>query len=288
MYQTRELERISKKISSEIEDELNRIGLFFRIFYRIKTNESLKEKIASRESGYYDEKNKFVRDIIGIRIVVYFSDDIGIIYDYLKKFFSLVEETVDKNDATIFAPTRLNMIFRISDNQIKEFDEIINNKLVDSTFEIQLRTILSEGWHEIDHDLRYKSKQYWTDNNDLERSFNGMLATLETTEFSTLRLFEELSYRHYKKKSFVAAIKTKFRLRFIHDNLSEQLQAKIDNEFIKDFFKLDRKEVLNYSIDKMPYFPLSLENFIYFVNYKFINNKNILQETPTELIDLMR
>ncbi|MBK7959276.1 MAG: hypothetical protein IPK03_14995 [Bacteroidetes bacterium] len=34
---------------------------------------------------------------------------------------------------------------------------MVNNSLVDSTFEVQLRTILSEGWHEIDHDLRYKS-----------------------------------------------------------------------------------------------------------------------------------
>lgn len=47
--------------------------------------------------------------------------------------------------------------------------------LTDATYEIQFRTTLSEGWHEIDHALRYKCKTDWDKHEDEERAFNGIL-----------------------------------------------------------------------------------------------------------------
>ena len=38
----------------------------------------------------------------------------------------------------------------LSNVDINEFDAA----LIDNTYEIQLRTVLSEGWHEVEHDLR--------------------------------------------------------------------------------------------------------------------------------------
>nr|WP_255419996.1 MULTISPECIES: hypothetical protein [Parabacteroides] len=36
----------------------------------------------------------------------------------------------------------------------KRYSESFKN--IDSTFKIQVRTTLSEGWHEIEHNMRYK------------------------------------------------------------------------------------------------------------------------------------
>ncbi|MBK7959275.1 MAG: hypothetical protein IPK03_14990 [Bacteroidetes bacterium] len=52
-----------------------------------------------------------MRDVIGIRVVFYFSDDIDIIYNYFKKKFQPIEETIDKLEKTQFAPTRVNLVF---------------------------------------------------------------------------------------------------------------------------------------------------------------------------------
>jgi ppGpp synthetase/RelA/SpoT-type nucleotidyltranferase len=57
------------------------------------------------------------------------------------------------------------MICRMPDYETGVFEEIKPNNpqydLVDNTFEIQFRTTLSEGWHEVDHLMRYKCKPDW-------------------------------------------------------------------------------------------------------------------------------
>lgn len=32
---------------------------------------------------------------------------------------------------------------------------------IDDTFEIQIKTMFFEGWHEIEHDMRYKGEELW-------------------------------------------------------------------------------------------------------------------------------
>ncbi|WP_202796549.1 hypothetical protein, partial [Thermophagus xiamenensis] len=64
--------------------------------------------------------------------------------------------------------------------------------MIDNTFEVQLRTILSEGWHEVDHSLRYKCKDDWKDYPDQERLLNGIYAALETNDSTLKSLFREI------------------------------------------------------------------------------------------------
>ena len=288
MYQTRDLERVCRNLATEIEDELTRVGVFFRIFYRVKTGESVEKKIIHKGENYYNGETKFLRDIIGIRVIFYFSDDLPLIYEHLKNYFELIEETIDKNDETKFAPTRGNLIFRLPEVFVKEFTDVTSNKIFDSTFEVQLRTILSEGWHEVDHDLRYKCVEDWRHSADIARNFNGILATLETSEYAILRLFEQLSNRHYKSKDIVALIRTKFRLRFANDNLSEELTKNLNDETIRDIHKLDRIEVINCLFKSGIIMPITMENLIYIINYNFIKNKELLKITPEELLNELR
>lgn len=284
MFQPRELERITKKIVEQIEDDLNRVGLFYRIFSRVKTTESIKNKISRKGEDYYEKGNKLIRDIIGVRIIFYFSDDVEVIYERLKKKFAFVEETVDRNEETKFAPTRINIILKVPEGDQKEFNDIANHFLVDSTFEIQLRTILSEGWHEIDHDLRYKCQKDWIDNSDLARNFNGILAALESNEYATLRLFDQLSHRHYKFKDINAMIRTKFRLRFSTTEISDELKPLINDGVLKQIFKTERVDLINYILKRNIITPLTLDNVIYIINFGFINDRTILKNTPQQLI----
>ncbi len=285
MYQTRDIERICKSIVTSIDDELARVGLFFRIFSRVKTNSSKDNKIKTKGIDYYDGINKLIQDVIGIRVILYFSDDIPIVYKHLKDFFELVDETVDQNEETKFAPTRINLIFRIPSVLIKEFTEVIQDPVIDSTYEIQLRTILSEGWHEVDHDLRYKCQDDWVNNKDLSRSFNGILASLETSEYSILRLFDQLSFRHYKQKDKVATFRTKFRMRFIDYSISNELEILLNDNLCREIFKLNRTDVIKFLFESNILMPLTLEALIFIINYQFIKNENILEITPSEIIN---
>lgn len=284
MYQARNLNRLCRELATNLEDEFERVGMFFRIFDRVKLPHSIESKCMLKGEGYYNGTDKFIRDVIGIRIVLYFSDDISVVYSRLKKIYSVIEETIDKTDETNFQPTRINLICRLPKENITEFKDVTKNPILDSTFEIQLRTILSEGWHEVDHDLRYKCPEDWKGNSDLARNFNGILATLETGEYAILRLFDQLCHRHYKSEDVVAMLRTKFRLRLVSFTLSERITELLNKGLLKDFYKVDRNEVVKYLFECGVIQPLTLETLIFLVNHNFIKNPELLEQTPSVLI----
>lgn len=280
MYHRRSLSRLSKELSKTMEDEFARLGIFFRIFERVKSFSSAESKKKMKGEGYYDGKTKFIRDIIGVRIVLYFPDDIAIVHERLGKLYKIVEQTIDETTETNFEPIRINLVYHLPTASINEFKAVTNDPLLDATFEIQLRTILSEGWHEVDHDLRYKCRDDWEDNKDLSRSFNGILATLETSEFATLRLFDHLSFRHFKSMNIVAMFRTKFRLRLENFDLSDDIIKLITPNILKEYYKIDRNEVIKFLFECGIIIPLTLENFLFLINYKFIKNEALTKATP--------
>ncbi len=60
---------------------------------------------------------------------------------------------------------------------------------IDDTFEIQIKTMFFEGWHEIEHDMRYKGEELWKNYKGFSRYFNSILATLELCDKSMVTLF---------------------------------------------------------------------------------------------------
>ncbi|MCO4883527.1 hypothetical protein, partial [Paraburkholderia caribensis] len=100
--------------------------------------------------------------------------------------------TIDLPSDSTFSVVRYNLIFRVSEDEEHSYGRLFNGQPIDTTFEVQIRTMLSEGWHEVEHDLRYKCKSHWDQQQDLSRTLNGVIATLETAEWSMTRVFDEL------------------------------------------------------------------------------------------------
>ena len=71
--------RITKELVDDIESVFIRCGLFYRIFYRTKAIESIDRKIVEKKYGTISNEN-LLQDLIGIRIVLYFNDDLPIVY----------------------------------------------------------------------------------------------------------------------------------------------------------------------------------------------------------------
>ena len=289
-YNSRNIERIAKSTSSSLEEEIIKSGIFYRIFYRCKSHKSLVNKLdildPSGEPKYTVTK-KLLRDIIGIRINLYFADDLEILTCHFREKYKdlFVEETIDLNTATEFKPTRVNLIFQLPKEILQEFREVVSDLRIDSTFELQLRTVFSEGWHEVEHDLRYKCPQDWINYTDLSRMLNGMLASLQINEWSIIQLIERLSFNHYQEKSDSAMIRTKLRIRFDDFNLNENLKNAIESEerFRKEFYKIDRSIVIKFLLKNKFYFPFTLENIIFLVNHFFIKSEIVEKIIPEAL-----
>ena len=176
-------ESITESIREELAQALNRCGLMYRMFYRVKTLSSIQHKMAFKGDKYKSGESK-MQDIIGFRIVLYFPDDV----DLVSLYFSckdVVKRSVDVPDPSTFRPQRLNLTLNIPE----QFVELFKKKLpaeyapyIDPTYEIQIRTVFSEGWHEVEHDFRYKCKEDWVGYEFYSRTLNGVIATLENAE----------------------------------------------------------------------------------------------------------
>jgi len=280
------LHRIAAIISRDIEEKFNKIGLLYRIFYRAKDHLSIEEKINKKK---YSENGKKLQDSIGIRIAAYFHDDLKLIKNILQDSYQLDNQTIDLPKENEFSPERMNLVFKLNTEYYDDFITTKTNPLVDSTFEVQIRTILSEGWHEVEHDLRYKCKDDWKKYYEESRILNGIWANLSNCDWSMNALFHRLAYNNYKSKEWPAMIRNKFRIRIKNSTLSDYIykyMSDTKNNFSKELFRCDREEFLTALYKSKIDIPLIYDNVIYLVNFLSIKDEFILKKMPRVISDL--
>ena len=122
---------------------------------------------------------------------------------------------------------------------------------IDDTFEIQIKTMFFEGWHEIEHDMRYKGEEIWKNYSGFSRYFNSILATLELCDKSMVTLFEDLGHSLYKSGRWSDMIKSHFRLKLggaslypeVEQVLNEDLDLQVEN-LAKRMYKTSRQTLV--------------------------------------------
>ncbi|MDO4160899.1 MAG: GTP pyrophosphokinase [Prevotellaceae bacterium] len=271
-----------KSIASEMEkdfsERMNRAGLMFRLFSRVKTERSIRHKLDFK-GGYRSGKKK-IQDIIGFRVVVYFQDDV----DVLSLLFGcndVVKMAVDEFDDSTFRPQRLNITHNIPEKHVDIFRKSLPEDIaqyIDNTYEIQIRTIFSEGWHEVEHDLRYKCKEDWNGYDSFSRTLNGMIATLETAEWSMKSLFHEMAYQNFLHKNYRAMLRNKMRIRLTDNDFSPEVGKFLqDNpETAKKFIDTNRVVFVLSLLSHNMGIDLTYDNVLFLVNRLEIHNAELL------------
>lgn len=290
MYDRAE-QHIAENLKSEIESELSRAGLLFRVFARAKSQQSIQSKLALKNygAGAHDKK---MQDLYGVRVALYFPDDSTLAQKLLKSKYEYdsVASTIDLPSDATFGPTRCNLIFRLPEPHSRTSTLLREEPRIDKTFEVQFRTVFSEGWHEIEHDLRYKCKDDWQPHKDLNRALNGFIATLETCDWAIVKLFEDLAWRHYKAKEWLPMLRTKFRLRWQSSSLNEDIQESFiqDNELAKAIFRINRQELLTKLVASRIDLPVTPSNIVFICNHFFVKSDDLRKLAPEPVNDELR
>ena len=288
------LDTILGAIVDQLDADLSRCGFMYHIFWRTKTESSMREKLEIKASSYRSE-NKKMQDLLALRITLYFSDDVEILHQYLCSRPRFVSETIDPDDDRTFCPKRLNLVMRVPDEWISELSDYLNRTypdcadLLDTTYEIQIRTILSEGWHEVEHDLRYKCQEDWEGFHDESRLLNGIFATLENSEWSMLTLFDKMAYSFYKKCNWTNMIRNKMRLRFHDKNLSEGVNNYLTGHpsVGKSLYRVRRKNVIDFLLNNDFQFPLKYDTVIHLLNRIEVNDPELMRLENGALAETM-
>ncbi|MCM1214560.1 MAG: (p)ppGpp synthetase [Lachnospiraceae bacterium] len=273
-----------KEIERMICKKLDKCGLMYRIFSRIKEKASVHNKISKKRDTYLKTQKK-MQDMIGIRIVLYFRDDVDICIDILNALFEVDNYEYDQLNTETFKPQRINYVYR-TPNNIKQIpDDISDDCLIDNTFEVQIRTIFSEGWHEVEHDIRYKYLDEWDSATALSRELNGIMAVLEVCDHNIMSICDQLAYKKYKEKEWDSMLRNKFRLRFIHVPLDKNLHnALSDNaKLAKALFRYDRERLIRFLAESN--IPRTCNNIVYIINEIELHDKTISALTPSLITD---
>ena len=154
---------------------------------RTKTLESLNDKINRKEVK--DIQNDLT-DITGIRIILYYQDDVDKIIDVIKSNFD-VDNKNSINKAELYNSNEFGYLsthYVVSlDNKRKELPEWKTfNEL---KAEIQIRTVLQHSWASISHELTYK-KSYEIPK-ELQRKLFRLAGLFELADEQFLKIRDE-------------------------------------------------------------------------------------------------
>lgn len=279
-----EINNVKMSLLNTLVTKLNNAGIYFNSTSRIKSESSLLHKL---ETGKYSmqEGGRKIQDIIGIRINLFYLEDMDICEKILEETFLLDNWSKTKNEENKFEAQKCNGVFRIPSKYLRNIPASVWNKPFDQTFEVQLRTVLFEGWHEIEHEMRYKYKlgsdsketDLWTGHEDLSRVMNSIIANLELCDWSIMQIFNSIHGSQYKEKNWENAIRSKYRLRITQDPLKPELREYLDNnpDIVAQFHTVSKRELVEILLNKKYHKELTPDRVIYLINKEIVHNEYI-------------
>lgn len=279
-----EINNVKMSLLNTLVTKLNNAGIYFNSTSRIKSESSLLHKL---ETGKYSmqEGGRKIQDIIGIRINLFYLEDMDICEKILEETFLLDNWSKTKNEENKFEAQKCNGVFRIPSKYLRNIPASVWNKPFDQTFEVQLRTVLFEGWHEIEREMRYKYKlgsdsketDLWTGHEDLSRVMNSIIANLELCDWSIMQIFNSIHDSQYKEKNWENAIRSKYRLRITQDPLKPELREYLDNnpDIVAQFHTVSKRELVEILLNKKYHKELTPDRVIYLINKEIVHNEYI-------------
>lgn len=178
------LKSLCARTKDLIEDFLESADVPFQsVQARVKSRKKLREKYLDPEKGY--TKLDDITDLAGLRVITYYPDEVDRVAKVIEQEFGIDKEnSVDKRriDLDRFGYSAINYVCkhveaRTSLGEYKKFAGVI--------FEIQVTSILSHAWSEMNHgsyDLGESSPP------DVRRRFFQLKALLELAESQFVEL----------------------------------------------------------------------------------------------------
>lgn len=245
------LDRVSKELEKFFRDSFFIKDHFLNVSYRIKSQDSLKEKIL-RDNFYIKYKTPDnllhnLSDLIGIRIECRFIEDEKKVYRDIIDIFRTKEE-----DGYYSNPLNSSIRLKLSDHQpqiqkngfeIYKIDGKYKKQDIEVNFELQVKCLVNVFWGEIDHRVLYKNFNYMLTEDFFRDIMSSIKDNLAMIDRQLMVVFNHVNGMDasdaINKKAQIKALLSKI----IHDIYVIKVKEEIG--FIVDF-KKSTDVIVNY------------------------------------------
>ena len=196
-----------------------------KILVNLHSSPTVSERIKSFDS-YYKKYLRFkgqgktpqIMDIIGLRIISPFHEDIKKIEKLIDGHFEIVENEVKSHDSfSEFAYESIHLLIKIPQDIIAK-----RGNPGAEIAEIQIRTILQDAWAEVEHQLAYKANT-----SSFDEPMRHKLAAVNASLYLADIVFQEL--RSHQR-----------RLTGELNKRRESIHLKIEREMDEPFFEREK------------------------------------------------
>lgn len=178
-----------KELEEQIEKTIEPLSSHPRVMGRLKSFESYFKKCIKTLKNGSSGSSLLITDLIGIRIICPFLEDLSSVEELLKKHFTIIEIERKGGDHTFreFGYESIHLLINIPKDIVEK-----TGIPPSDTAEIQIRTILQEAWAEVEHELVYKAA-FSPFDNPLKRKLAAVNASLSLADI----IFQEI--RSYQR-----------------------------------------------------------------------------------------
>ncbi len=211
-------EEVKDKVQEQLKQVFEEAGIIVAaVEGRVKTEKSLVGKLELKGAKYASLAD--ITDIIGLRVITFYIDDVGKVASIVDRLFKVDwENSVDKRKA-----------HEIDSFGYMSLHYICSTEGFPYRFEVQMRTVLQHAWANMNHDTGYKSgvevpREYL-------RNLNRLAGMLELADEQFSQIRNDLADYRRKVQALVA-----------NGNLDE---APLDGETYRSYLQLYPFDNLN-------------------------------------------
>ena len=233
-------EKMAEVIPGKLRDFFAEAGFIVaNVEHRVKTERSLAGKLQLKGNKYQNIHD--VTDIVGIRVITFYNDDVDKAAAVLDHFFEIDwENSIDKRKAheiDSFGYLSVHYICRIPESFFFDPEHPEVNQI---RFEVQMRTVLQHAWANMNHDTGYKSgveipKIYM-------RNLSRLAGMLELVDDEFSRIRREINDYRRQVQHLVASGNLS-EVRLDGDSFKSYLQIKPFDPLMRKIASINQAEI---------------------------------------------
>lgn len=212
------------KLYRRVRKILTKTDVNFNIKYRVKSFDSYFDKLRRmRQDG---EDFALINDVLGMRVVLPFLEDVQLVQKLITEHFDIVEIEYKgaKNSFREFSYDSIHILIDISKNHSENTIPYMRK-----VCEIQIRSTLQDAWAEVEHELIYKATSILP-NDSIKRKLASLNASLTLSDiiFQEIRDYQKgiAQWRERRHESFLEKVQSDSPIILTHSMDTPTLEEK--------------------------------------------------------------